>query len=88
VTLQSKSHVEGNLFHKSLSVEQDTHFEGESRPSEDQTMSAQGMTPKPLKIILAGHAASAAQGELDGMRWLMSATPDRRVWLRPPLSIL
>ena len=29
VTLQSKSHVEGNLFHKSLSIEQDTHFEGE-----------------------------------------------------------
>ena len=35
VTLQSKSHVEGNLLHKSLSIEQDTHFEGESRPSED-----------------------------------------------------
>jgi cytoskeletal protein CcmA (bactofilin family) len=29
VTLQSRSHVEGDLFHKSLSVEQDTHFEGE-----------------------------------------------------------
>ena len=27
VTLQSKSHVEGNLFHKSLSIEQDTHFD-------------------------------------------------------------
>ena len=35
VALQSKSHVEGNLFHKSLSIEQDTHFEGESRPSND-----------------------------------------------------
>jgi cytoskeletal protein CcmA (bactofilin family) len=35
VRLQAKSHVEGNLFHKSLSIEQDTHFEGESRPSED-----------------------------------------------------
>jgi len=35
VTLQAKSHVEGNLFHKTLSIEQDTHFEGESRPSED-----------------------------------------------------
>ena len=35
VTLQSKSHVEGNLFHKSLSIEQGTHFEGESRPSVD-----------------------------------------------------
>ena len=35
VSLQAKSHVEGNLFHKSLSVEQDAHFEGDSRPAED-----------------------------------------------------
>src|SRR6476659_625701 len=35
VMLQSQAHVEGNLFHKSLSIEQGTHFEGESRPSED-----------------------------------------------------
>ena len=32
VMLQSQAHVEGNLFHKSLSIEQGTHFEGESRP--------------------------------------------------------
>jgi cytoskeletal protein CcmA (bactofilin family) len=35
VTLEARSHVEGNLFYKSLSIEQGTHFEGESRPSED-----------------------------------------------------
>jgi cytoskeletal protein CcmA (bactofilin family) len=35
VMLQSQAHVEGNLFHKSLSIEQGTHFEGESRPSVD-----------------------------------------------------
>ena len=40
VTLQSKSHVEGNLLHKSLSIEQDTHFEGESRPSENPLSSS------------------------------------------------
>jgi cytoskeletal protein CcmA (bactofilin family) len=34
VTLEAGSHVEGDLFHKSLSIEQGTHFEGESRPSE------------------------------------------------------
>ena len=44
VTLQSKSHVEGNRFHKSLSIEQDTHFEGESRPSEDP-LSANSKAP-------------------------------------------
>ena len=35
VTLQSTSHVEGNLVHKSLAIEHGTHFEGESRPAED-----------------------------------------------------
>jgi cytoskeletal protein CcmA (bactofilin family) len=35
VTLQASSHVEGKLFHRSLSLEQGTHFEGESHPSED-----------------------------------------------------
>jgi cytoskeletal protein CcmA (bactofilin family) len=34
VTLEAKSRVEGNLFHTSLSLEQGTHFEGESHPSE------------------------------------------------------
>jgi hypothetical protein len=29
------SHVEGCVFHKSLSLEKGTHFEGESRPSDD-----------------------------------------------------
>jgi cytoskeletal protein CcmA (bactofilin family) len=35
VMLQSTAHVEGDLLHKSLSLEQGTHFEGESRPSDD-----------------------------------------------------
>jgi cytoskeletal protein CcmA (bactofilin family) len=35
VMLQSQAHVEGNLFHNSLSIEQGTYFEGESRPSVD-----------------------------------------------------
>jgi cytoskeletal protein CcmA (bactofilin family) len=40
VTLEAKSHVEGNLFHKTLSIEQGTHFEGESRPSQDPLSSS------------------------------------------------
>jgi cytoskeletal protein CcmA (bactofilin family) len=35
VMLQSTSHVEGNLVHNSLTIEHGTHFEGESRPSEN-----------------------------------------------------
>jgi cytoskeletal protein CcmA (bactofilin family) len=44
VMLRSQSHVEGNLFYKSLSIEQGTYFEGESRPSEaiSQLGSTQG----------------------------------------------
>ena len=40
VTLEAKSHVEGDLFHKSLSLEQGTHFEGNSHPSEDPLSSS------------------------------------------------
>jgi cytoskeletal protein CcmA (bactofilin family) len=35
VILQSTSHVEGNVVHKSLAIEHGTHFEGDSRPSEN-----------------------------------------------------
>ena len=40
VMLQSQAHVEGNLFHKSLAIEQGTHFEGESRPSENPLLAS------------------------------------------------
>src|SRR6476659_8188584 len=39
VMLQSTAHVEGNLVHKSLAVEHGTHFEGDSRPSENSLAS-------------------------------------------------
>jgi cytoskeletal protein CcmA (bactofilin family) len=35
VTLQASSHVEGDIFHKSLAIEQGAFFEGKSRRSED-----------------------------------------------------
>jgi len=37
VTLQSSSHVEGDIFHKSLAIEQGAFFEGKSRRAEDPT---------------------------------------------------
>ncbi|KAB2920574.1 MAG: polymer-forming cytoskeletal protein [Hyphomicrobiaceae bacterium] len=48
VTLQSNSHVEGDVFHKSLAIEQGAFFEGKSRRSEDPTAvqrNANGMPP-------------------------------------------
>lgn len=35
VTLQSNSHVEGDIFHQSLAIEQGAYFEGKSRRSDD-----------------------------------------------------
>lgn len=35
VTLQSSSHVEGDIFHQSLAIEQGAYFEGKSRRSDD-----------------------------------------------------
>jgi cytoskeletal protein CcmA (bactofilin family) len=45
VTLQSMSHVEGDIYHQSLALEQGAYFEGRSRRSDDP--------------MGAGHAASA-----------------------------
>jgi cytoskeletal protein CcmA (bactofilin family) len=41
VTLQSTAHVEGDLLHKDLAMEQGAYFEGESRPSEDPLSAGQ-----------------------------------------------
>ncbi len=40
VTLQASSHVEGDVFHKSLAIEQGAYFEGKSRRSEDPIATA------------------------------------------------
>jgi cytoskeletal protein CcmA (bactofilin family) len=48
VTLQAQSHVEGDIFHQSLAIEQGAYFEGKSRRSDD-----------PLAELRAEKAASA-----------------------------
>jgi cytoskeletal protein CcmA (bactofilin family) len=37
VVLQSSSHVEGDIYHTALAIEQGAFFEGKSRRSEDPT---------------------------------------------------
>jgi cytoskeletal protein CcmA (bactofilin family) len=53
VTLQASSHVEGDIFHQSLAIEQGAFFEGKSRRSEDPIASA----PK-LDMMHGGHQAA------------------------------
>ena len=43
VTLQAQSHVEGDIFHQSLAIEQGAYFEGKSRRSDDPLAEAKAM---------------------------------------------
>ncbi len=51
VTLQAQSHVEGDIFHQSLAIEQGAYFEGKSRRSDD-----------PLAELKAEKAAESSSG--------------------------
>jgi cytoskeletal protein CcmA (bactofilin family) len=42
ITLQAQSHVEGDIFHQSLAIEQGAHFEGKSRRSDDPLAEIKG----------------------------------------------
>lgn len=53
VTLQASSHVEGDVFHQSLAIEQGAYFEGKSRRSEDPIASA------PKLDSMGGHNQAA-----------------------------
>lgn len=46
VTLQSQSHVEGDIFHQSLAIEQGAYFEGKSRRSDDPMAEAKSSTTR------------------------------------------
>lgn len=60
VTLQSMSHVEGDIYHQSLALEQGAYFEGMSRHSDD---------PMGLGGVSAnGSAAAAEPAERVGQR--------------------
>ena len=49
VTLQAQSHVEGDIFHQSLAIEQGAYFEGKSRRSDDPLADVQAPAPRPDK---------------------------------------
>lgn len=50
VTLQSQSHVEGDIFHQSLAIEQGAYFEGKSRRSDDPMADVQSPAPRAEKV--------------------------------------
>jgi cytoskeletal protein CcmA (bactofilin family) len=46
VTLQAQSHVEGDIFHQSLAIEQGAYFEGKSRRSDDPLAEVKTASPR------------------------------------------
>lgn len=60
VTLQSSSHVEGDIYHQSLAIEQGAFFEGKSRRAEDPIAGASKIEPKG---DMASPMASNGKGE-------------------------
>jgi cytoskeletal protein CcmA (bactofilin family) len=67
VTLQAQSHVEGDIYHQSLAIEQGAYFEGKSRRSDDPLK--EGVSTKP--------SADKPKVEVRVERQAESATPPR-----------
>jgi cytoskeletal protein CcmA (bactofilin family) len=76
VSLQSKSYVEGNLFHKSLCLEQGTHFEGESRPSDDPLLSSPEVSAAEPQL---NHNGSEALKQRERAKGFIRSLPDSPV---------
>jgi cytoskeletal protein CcmA (bactofilin family) len=56
ITLQAPSHVEGDIFHQSLAIEQGAYFEGKSRRSDDPLAEAKA----PGASSKLGHSAESS----------------------------
>lgn len=65
VTLQASSHVEGDIYHQSLAIEQGAFFEGKSRRSDDPTASAKATAPAKGESA-AAQSAAASGGSASG----------------------
>ena len=66
VTLEANSHVEADLFHKSLSLEQGTHFDGDSHPSEDPLSSSPEVCSAETQLNQKGSESVKRHGRVNG----------------------
>lgn len=60
VTLQSSSHVEGDIFHQSLAIEQGAFFEGKSRRSDDPIADAKSASSSSKSSFGSGSSGSSS----------------------------
>ena len=69
VTLQSNAKVDGDVFHKSIAIEQGAYFEGKSRRSDDPISSA------PKIDMNAGNANGAAKPAMGAVKAAAAGKP-------------
>jgi cytoskeletal protein CcmA (bactofilin family) len=62
VTLQAQSHVEGDIYHQSLAIEQGAYFEGKSRRSDDP-LSIKAPAEKPASENASGAGSQPRAAE-------------------------
>ncbi len=63
VTLQAQSHVEGDIYHQSLAIEQGAYFEGKSRRSDDPMSAGKSAAAKPEAASTEKAARAEARSE-------------------------
>ena len=64
VTLQSSSHVEGDIYHQSLAIEQGAFFEGKSRRSDDPMAGVS--TAEPIEVATNGNGSALSSAPQSG----------------------
>jgi cytoskeletal protein CcmA (bactofilin family) len=64
VALQATSHVEGDIYHKSLAIEQGAYFEGKSRRAEDPVAQNAGSSVPAGTPAMAASSSSAPANPL------------------------
>jgi len=77
VTLQSSSHVEGDIFHQSLAIEQGAFFEGKSRRSDDPITEARESLARKPSLGSNNPGGSNMPGSDDGNNDSKSSKPTR-----------
>ena len=81
VTLQAQSHVEGDIYHQSLAIEQGAYFEGKSRRTDDPLADRRGATSAPLQARRGATQASwDARRRIAGVRWAYAGCSS--AWMR------
>jgi cytoskeletal protein CcmA (bactofilin family) len=61
VTLQAPSHVEGDVFHQTLAIEQGAYFEGKSRRTDNPLATPKQADEKPQGVVITPPSNRAAE---------------------------